>query len=70
MLARGSSSYVTTLHSPRNNNGVTSKGLHELCISSQPETPGQSALPETVMEVDGVARVFRSSGLHGMTLST
>jgi CHAT domain-containing protein len=59
-------SYVTTLQSlfqRQNNNGLASKQQQKLLSISQPQTPGQCALPGTIEEVDKVACVFYSSGL-------
>ena len=59
------SSYITTLQSlfrVQKTNGSASKGQRKLLSISQPETPGQCVLPQTVGEVDKVAQVFISSG--------
>jgi tetratricopeptide (TPR) repeat protein len=59
------SSYVTTLHSlfqAKKKYVPVSKEQQKLLCVSQPRTPGQSALPTTMEEVDGVVQMFCSSG--------
>jgi hypothetical protein len=59
------SSYITTFQSffhTQTNNGPVRNSQRTLICISQPETPGQSSLPQTTGEVDGVVQVFRSSG--------
>jgi hypothetical protein len=59
------SSYVTTLQSlfqSQTKRGPISKGQQKILGISQPQTPGQSSLPQTIEEVNGVVQMFRSSG--------
>ncbi|KIM78354.1 hypothetical protein PILCRDRAFT_794197 [Piloderma croceum F 1598] len=59
------SSYVTTLESlfraQKKNVPVSRVSQMFLCVS-QPETPGQTPLPQTMEEVDNVVQIFCSSG--------
>jgi hypothetical protein len=67
------SSFVTTLGSllqSRERNGcLVNRHLKFLGIS-QPETPGDSPLPETIKEVDGVVKVIHSAGWPGENISS
>jgi CHAT domain-containing protein len=59
------SSYVITLQSLfrlQKTASLVPKGQLKLLSISQPNTPGQSSLPQTIEEVDEVATVFCSSG--------
>jgi len=59
------SSYVTTLQSlfqAQKKNRPVSQEQQKLLSVSQPTTPGQIFLPQTMEEVDHVTQVFRSSG--------
>jgi CHAT domain-containing protein len=57
---------VTTLQSLFNQlqkeNGSVSKGQQKLLSVSQPDTPGQSSIPQTLKEADKVVQAFCLSG--------
>ncbi|KIM84983.1 hypothetical protein PILCRDRAFT_5986 [Piloderma croceum F 1598] len=59
------SSYVTSLESlfrTRKKNAPVSKEHQNILCVSQPETPGQTPLPETTEELNDVVEIFLSSG--------